>query len=117
MNSARGHCPRVGKPYPESAQSKDFDITDRIAVRSPPTLRSTGLTDFVIISGSGACRLNRDCTQPLEDEIEIDDEKLTIEVRKQSRPILRSCLIIRKSVTIFCYLCENNYKRDYRISY
>ncbi len=66
-------------------KSKDFDITDRIAVRvsSNPSF-DRAITDFGdYIRAQVLADSIEIVAQPLEDEIEIDDEKLTIEVRKQ----------------------------------
>ena len=66
-------------------KSKDFDITDRIAVLfSSNSLFDTAIREFSdyiktqVLADSIEIK-----AQVFEDEIEIDDEKLTIDVRKQ----------------------------------
>ena len=66
-------------------KSKDFDITDRIAVRfSSNSLFDTAIREFSdyiktqVLADSIEIK-----AQVFEDEIEIDDEKLTIDIRKQ----------------------------------
>ena len=66
-------------------KSKDFDITDRIAVRvsSNPSF-DRAITDFGdYIRAQVLADSIEIVAQPLEDEIEIDDEKLTIRSIKQ----------------------------------
>ncbi|MEA4948682.1 MAG: isoleucine--tRNA ligase [Petrimonas sp.] len=66
-------------------KSKDFDITDRIAVR----LSSNSLFDAAVKEFSDYIKAQvlADSieieAQDFEDEIEIDDEKLTVDIRKQ----------------------------------
>ena len=66
-------------------KSKDFEITDRIAVQ----LSSNALFDAAIKEFSDYIKTQvladsiEIKTQTFEDEIEIDDEKLTIGIRKQ----------------------------------
>ncbi len=66
-------------------KSKDFDITDRIAVRfSSNPLFDTAVREFgEYIKTQVLADFIEIKAQVFEDEIEIDDEKLTVDIRKQ----------------------------------